>query len=131
MIFRTLVIGIAVTAMGGVVIRGMEKLGRFGVIFMPAVELGIGSAVHAALGRSSVWSIALAGVLTYTAAMSTHIPSAYGMFRREFGGTVVRSLVLSVMASLRYPLSVSSQFGFYCLMLILSIVGAGCGAGAR
>jgi hypothetical protein len=124
-IFRALIIGIAAAALGGVVIRGLEKIGRFGVVLMPAVGLGIGSAIHAGLGSGSVWSVALAGMLAYAAAMSTHIPSAYGMFRQEFGGPVVVSALLSIITSLKYPLSVSSQFGFYCLMLILAIVGAG------
>jgi hypothetical protein len=88
--FRVLITGIASVAVGGLVIRSLEKLGRFGVILMPAVGLGIGSAVRAAFGTTELWIIpvALSIVFTYAAAMSTHIPSTYRMFRQEFGGTV-------------------------------------------
>jgi hypothetical protein len=122
-IFGVIIISITGPVIGGIAIRCMEKSGKYGVIFMPLIGLGIGIAIHAACG-SSRWSGFAAAIIAYLAAMATHVPSAYEMFRQEFGGSVARSLILSVAPSMKYPLMVSGQFGFYFLMLVLSIIGA-------
>jgi hypothetical protein len=62
--------------------------------------------------------------------MSTHVPSAYQMFHREFGAPPVRSALLSITVAIKYPVEASRQFPFYGFMLALSIVGAGWRAGS-
>jgi hypothetical protein len=122
-IFGVIIISIAGPVIGGLAIRRMEQSGKYGVVFMPLVGLAIGVAIHAACG-SSGWSGFAAAIIAYLAAMATHVPSAYEMFRQDFGGSPARSLFLSVATSMKYPLIVSGQFAFYFLMLALSIAGA-------
>jgi hypothetical protein len=123
--------GIVTLVIGSTIARGIEKLGRFGVVFMPAVGLGVGFAIRAASGSNGVWFQAFAALLAYAVAMSTHIPSEYEMFRHEFGAPVVRSALLSFTVSLKYPIEVSRQFPFYGVMLILSIIAASLGASSN
>jgi hypothetical protein len=115
---------------GGLAARGLEKLGPFGVALMPGVGLGVGYVVRSALCSSSVWSVAFAAALAFLADMSTHVPSAYQMFHREFGAPPVRSALLSITVAIKYPVEASRQFPFYGFMLALSIVGAGWRAGS-
>jgi hypothetical protein len=91
---------------------------------MPAVGFGIGAIVRAEWGIRSAWLPIFAGVLAYISAMLTHFPSSYDMFRSDFGAPPVRSAILAIIDSLKYPLEVSARFSFYGLMLVLSIVGS-------
>jgi len=83
-IFGVIIISITGPVIGGIAIRRMEKSGKYGVVFMPLIGLGIGIAIHAACG-SSGWSGLAAAIIAYLAAMATHVPSAYEMFRQDFG----------------------------------------------
>lgn len=122
---RVLSAGLVACILGGTLIRGLEKLGHFGIVFMPAVGYGIGAVIRTSAGHSYAVLGALAVISAFVAAMLTHVPSSYSMFRKEFGGPPVRSLLLSLTESLNYPFEASKRYPFYGLMLLLSLAAAG------
>jgi len=85
MVLAVIIISIMGPVIGGLAIRRMEKSGKYGVVFMPLIGLGIGIAIRAAWG-SGGWPGVAAAIIAYLAAMATHVPSAYEMFRQDFGG---------------------------------------------
>ena len=120
-----LIAGLVACILGGALIRGLEKFGHFGILFIPMVGYGIGAVVRASAGQSHFILGPVAVVLAFIAAMLTHVPSSYGMFRTEFGGPPVRSLLLSLTESLNYPIEASRRYPFYGLMLLLCLAAAG------
>lgn len=125
MLLAVLTVGFLASLLCGLLIRGLEKTGQFGIVLMPVVGYGIGTVIRATAGQPHfVFGLVAVGC-AFLAAMLTHVPSAYQMFRQEFGGPRVRSLLLSLTTSLNYPIDVSRHFPFYGLMLISSLAVAG------
>jgi hypothetical protein len=120
-----LAVGLLASVLGGSLIRGLEKIGHFGILALPFVGYGIGSVIRATAGQPHFLFGLVAVGCAFSAAMLTHVPSAYQVFRREFGGPPLRSLLLSLTTSLNYPIEVSRHLPFYGVMLLLSLAAAG------
>lgn len=125
MLLTVLLVGLAACVVGGALTRGLEKLGHVGILFMPAVGYGIGAVLRTSAGHSFAMLGPLAVLSAFVAAMLTHVPSSYSMFRNEFGGPPVRSLLLSLTESWKYPIEAAKGYPLYGLMLLLSIAAAG------
>jgi len=94
---------------------------------MPVVAYGIGFCIGRTAINSRFGAVLLTLIATYSAAALTNVPSSYEMFKSTAGNWWL-ALLISFPASAFYPLFVSSQSGFYALMLLLSFVGGWRGA---
>ena len=115
--------GLLACVAGGVLVRILEMIGQAGMLLMPLVGYAIGVYIARTAGDSRSGVMLLSLVAMYAAALLTNIPSSYQMFRSQGTGPWL-ALLISLPASVAFPVFVAFHSGFYALMLLLSLAAA-------
>jgi len=124
MVWRNLLVGFLAVILGSVLIGLLEMGPPLAIVLMPGVGFLIGYCLKAATDMPSRIQLPLAALAAYSAAMFSHLPAAWDLFRHDFGLAPMRSAFQSLDTCIGYPLQAMRVSPFYGVMLGVSIMAA-------
>src|SRR5690349_6029869 len=124
MIWRNLLVGFLAAILGSVLIGLLEMGPQLAIILMPGVGFLIGYCLKRATDKPSWIQLPLAALATFAAAMLSHLPAAWDLYRHDFGLAPARSAFQALDTSIGYPLQAMRGSPLYGVMLALSIIAA-------